>query len=113
MAPFFLGVLAAHSTDRWISGIESGRKEFQTAKEELLGTADLFELHNTVYSEVGPLAWEERVKPDFMRALTMATVEETGMPFPDWRDVVGYARAHPEEARRMLKVARDREKARR
>lgn len=99
------GVGSAASLDRWHAGLERGSVETVGAKEELLASADLRKLHHRIYEAVGERAWEERVKPDFLMAITAATVRETGDLFPDWRDVVGWVRRHPEEARRYLEGA--------
>lgn len=101
----FLGILAAHSTSRWMDGIEMGAIEISTAKKELLSSAGLFDLHHTVYAKVGETRWEREVKPEFLSAITRATVLETGDPLPSWRMVVDWVRLHPEDARRMLKNA--------
>lgn len=101
----FVGVLSAYATDRWIEGAERGAADLSVAKKELLASAGLAALHHTVYAKVGEERWERQVKPDFLSAITRATVWETGDPMPTWRRIVDWVRAHPEEARRMLESA--------
>lgn len=100
-----IGILVAHSTSRWMDGIERGTTEISVAKKELLLSAGLFDLHNAVYAKVGEARWERQVKPDFLSAITRATAWDTGDPFPSWRMVVDWVRDNPEDARRMLKDA--------
>lgn len=99
------GVLIACSLERWMTATDQGRIEVQRAKEELIASAGLFELHNAIYSKVGPYSWETEVKPRFMSSLTYATIRETGNLLPEPDDVVKWVRAHPAEARRMLEQA--------
>src|SRR5574342_562237 len=101
----FIGVLLAVSTARWEYGWENGRRQEREAKRELLAVAGLMELHHKVYAEVGERDWEGRVKPQFLSALTRETVRSTGDLAPDWRDVVRWAREHPERARELLRAA--------
>ena len=105
VASILLGALMAHSTGLWIDGMERGAAEISTAKKELLASADLSKLHHTVYAKVGEERWERQVKPDFLGAITLATVRETGDPIPSWQMVVEWVRAHPSEARRILENA--------
>lgn len=100
-----MGILLAHSTGLWMDGMERGASETILAKRELLASAGLFDLHHTVYAKVGEVRWEREVKPAFLGAITRATVRETGELIPSWRQVVDWVRAHPEDARRMLKDA--------
>jgi hypothetical protein len=105
IAGLFLGIAAAHSTDTWIKAFERGQTEAFSAKKELLASAGLEQLHHTIFAQVGETKWEREVKPAFLSAITQATARETGELFPDWRTIVGWVRAHPEEARRMLRDA--------
>jgi hypothetical protein len=100
-----LGLFVAWSTNEWMTGIEHGKLEARKAKVELIAQAGLFELHNEIYTKVGPLAWENRVKPAFMGAITLETIRDTGDYLPDWRDIVNWVRAHPERTRQLLKEA--------
>jgi hypothetical protein len=97
------GVLCAVSTGRWLDGAERGRAELQEFKRELLASAGLQELHNKVAAEVGPRAWKEHIRPEFVRRITIATARETGDLLPDWPDVVRWVRAHPERTREILR----------
>jgi hypothetical protein len=104
MGPAMLtGPFLGWSTAQWISAAEQGQLDGQRAKRDLIGSAGLFKLHNEIYSKVGPKAWESEVKPDFMSAITWATVRDTGNLIPEAQDVVEWVRAHPDEARTMLK----------
>lgn len=100
-----VGILGAYSADRWMRGQERGQIEIKKTKEELIASAGLFELHNAIYSKVGPYSWETEVKPRFMSALTYVTIRETGNLLPKPDDVVKWVRTHPAEARRMLEQA--------
>ena len=100
-----LGAGAAWSTDKWLEGAEQGTTDLNEFKKELLATAGLAQLHNDVYRQVGEQAWEGRVKPQFMSAVTYATIRETGNLLPEGRDVIDWVRSHPEEARRLMKAA--------
>ena len=102
---FLIGILTAHSTGRWMDGMERGPEELALAKKELLASAGLLALHHTVYAKVGEERWERQVKPDFLGAITLATVRETGDPIPSWQMVVEWVRAHPSESRRILENA--------
>ena len=102
---FLIGILTAHSTGRWMDGMERGPEELALAKKELLACAGLLALHHTVYAKVGEERWERQVKPDFLGAITLATVRETGDPIPSWQMVVEWVRAHPSESRRILENA--------
>jgi hypothetical protein len=103
----FLGMLTAYSSQCWMDGAEHGKAELRAAKEELVRSAGLLELHNQVYSKVGEHAWEAEVKPAFMSHITYATIRETGSIFPTATQVVEWVRTHPQEARRMLLKASD------
>lgn len=100
-----VGALSAASAERWMDASEKGAVEIRQAKRELLASAGLLDLHNSVYSRVGPAAWENRVKPAFMMAITCETVRETGNIAPDWRDVVAWVRSNPDRARQLMKDA--------
>lgn len=100
-----IGLLLAYSIDRWMSAADEGAAELRLAKKELVSSAGLFELHNAIYSKVGPQVWESQVKPGFLRAITYATIRESGNLLPDWREIVAWVRAHPEDARRMMEEA--------
>lgn len=100
-----LGPLLAVSMGRWAHGAESGRCELLAAKQELMASAGLLELHNRIYEKVGERAWRERVKPEFMSRIIWETVRESGDLAPGWQDVVGWVRAHPERARGILEAA--------
>lgn len=102
MGGLLIGILFAYSAKQWMNGIERGHSEVAKAKKDLIASAGFMELHNQVYSKVGPRRWEEDVKPRFMSALTYATIRDTETLFPEPRDVVTWVRAHPEEARRLL-----------
>lgn len=108
VAALLVGALWAYSVGRWIEASERGVAEMKVAKEELIRSAGLFELHNRIYSQVGERAWRERVRPEFMGAITRETVLATGDPLPDWRKVVGWVREHPERARELLRAAGER-----
>lgn len=99
------GVLCAFSTERWMDGLESGRVDLERSREDLVRSAGLFELHNAVYSRVGERAWENEVKPDFLRALTYATIADTGDILPEAQDIVFWVRKNPARAREMLERA--------
>ena len=45
------------------------------------------------------------MKPQFLSAVTYAAVRDTGNLLPDARDLIEWVRAHPEDARRLLKEA--------
>ncbi|MEE8143148.1 MAG: hypothetical protein V3T77_08610 [Planctomycetota bacterium] len=85
----------------WAEALPFGQ-ELELAKEELLNSAGLMEAHNLVYQEVGEKAWENSVKPAFLRVLVLRTVVDTWNLFPTWRDVVAWVRAHPQEANEIL-----------
>ena len=105
---FLIGVLIAYSIGRWIKSSDQGTAEMKLAKEELIRSAGLFDLHNRIYSEVGDQIWRERVRPEFMGAITYETVLATGNFLPDWRDVVEWVRENPERARDLLRAAGER-----
>lgn len=96
------GILMACSANAWTNSLERGKVQAQTAKEDLIKSAGLFELHNAIYSKVGSVDWENRVKPTFMSRLTYATARETGNIIPEPAEVIDWVRAHPKESRRML-----------
>lgn len=100
-----IGTLSAYSTVRWTEVFEAAPAQVRLAKKELIGVGDLFELHCAVCDKVGRHAWETRVKPNFMRAITYATIVESGDLLPDWRDIVKWARAHQNEAHRLMEEA--------
>lgn len=100
-----VGIASAASMDRGMGAMERGSLEYCQAKREMMGSAALFELHNRIYAEVGAHAWEARVKPEFMRKVTYATIRETGKAIPELQDVVKWVQAHPADARRMLEAA--------
>lgn len=100
-----MGLFVAVSADRWLAAAERAPLEIAEAKRELLASAGLDRLHHKVYAAVGEQAWEADVKPAFMSAITWETVRETGDPLPGWRDIVKWARAHPQRARELLEAA--------
>lgn len=100
-----IGIACAVSAGLWMDMARDGEVEIRTVKQELVASAGLQEAHNAVYSKVGPMAWENDVKPRFMSAITYATIRESGNPIPEPMDVVRWVRAHPKEARRMLENA--------
>jgi hypothetical protein len=100
-----LGPILAVSMARWAEGADSGRCELLAAKQELMASAGLLELHNRIYERVGERAWRERVKPEFMSRIIWETVQESGDLAPGWKDVVGWVRAHPARAREILEAA--------
>jgi hypothetical protein len=100
-----MGAFTAWSTDQWIDAAEQGDSEYERLKREFLNSAGLMELHNEVYKQVGERAWEDQVKPQFLSAVTYATVRDTGNLLPDGRDLIDWVRANPEEARRLLREA--------
>jgi hypothetical protein len=95
------GVLAALALARPFPG-RTVPEARETPKQLLLQEAGLGELHNRVYEQVGPEVWEYTVKPEFLREITFRTIRATGNPLPEERDVVGWVRDHPEEARRIM-----------
>lgn len=97
-----VGVLCAVSMDRWMDGAERGRVQLAEAKRELLASAGLQELHNKVAAEVGPRAWKEHVRPEFVRRISIETARETGDFLPDWPDVVRWVRSNPKRAREIM-----------
>lgn len=105
VASILLGALMAHSTHLWFDGMEKGSSKIHIAKKELLASAGLGKLHHTIYAKVGEDRWENQVKPDFLSAITRATVRDSGDPIPSWQMVVEWVRAHPSEARQMLENA--------
>lgn len=100
-----MGAFSAWSTDQWFDAAAQGEAQYQELKKEFLNSAGLMQLHNEVYQQVGERAWEDQVKPQFLSAVTYATVRETGNLLPDGRDLIEWVRAHPEDARRLLKEA--------
>lgn len=74
----------------------------EALKKALLAEADLKKAHHKKYEEVGERAWEQTHKPDFMRAITLATVKDTFNLLPTAEDVIQWVRDHPEEARRLM-----------
>ncbi len=95
------GVLAALALARpFPAGAVPDTRE--TPKQLLLQEGNLDELHNRVYTQVGPEVWEYTVKPEFLRTITLETIRSTGTLWPEERDVVDWVRAHPEEARRIM-----------
>lgn len=104
----FVGVLLAVSAGRWIDGWENGRREAAEARQELLQSAGLMELHHKVHAEVGEREWESRVKPDFLSAITRETAVANGDLAPSWRDVVDWTRRNPERARDLMRRAAQR-----
>lgn len=103
VAALLIGMLGAHSTGRWMDGVDRGSEDLALTKKELLASAGLLALHHTVYAKVGEERWESQVKSAFLSAITRAAVKDTGEVLPSWQMVVEWVRAHPEEARRMLK----------
>ncbi|MCI0659095.1 MAG: hypothetical protein L0170_18735 [Acidobacteria bacterium] len=102
LAALAIGAGAAWSTGEWMDSSERGTAELKAFTQDLLASAGLFELHNQVHAKVGPEAWENLVKPQFMSAITYATIRETGNVLPEGRDVVEWVRSHPQEARRLM-----------
>lgn len=102
-----IGMMAAYSYNCWMDGFDRAPEEARKAKETLLGSGDLFKLHNSIYSKVGEYAWETHVKPKFMSEITYATILYTGNILPETEDVIGWVRSHPVEAHRMLVAASD------
>jgi hypothetical protein len=100
-----IGALLAYSTGRWISAADAGTIQVRQAKKELIECGDLFKLHCDICDKVGRHTWETSVKPDFMMAITYATIMETGNPLPDWPDIVKWTREHPEDAHRIMEEA--------
>ena len=100
-----MGAFSAWSTDQWYDAAAQGDAEYQQLKNEFLNSAGLMQLHNEVYKQVGERAWEDQVKPQFLSAVTYATVRDTGMLLPDGRDLIDWVRANPDEARRLLREA--------
>src|SRR5262245_46328751 len=111
LAALPLGVASAWSTDQWLNAADQGEAQVQQLKKDLLQSAGLFELHNEVFAQVGERAWEDRVKPQFLSAVTTATVRDTGNLLPDGRELIDWVRTHPDEARRLLRAAADLGKA--
>ena len=97
-----LGPLLAMSLSRWYDAVDRGNEEIRTAKIALMKEAGLFELHNQIFTKVGPYDWENRVKPAFMSAITWATVRETGNSLPSACEVIDWVRTNPERARQLL-----------
>lgn len=100
-----IGVATGLSTQEWMDAADNGEQEYRAAKEALLDSAGLRQRHHEVYAKVGEQTWENQVKPDFLSAITWATVRDTGTLLPDWKDITEWVRAHPEEARRLLDQA--------
>ena len=100
-----MGAFGAWSTDQWVEAAAQGDEEYQRLKNEFLNSAGLLQLHNEVHQQVGEKAWEDQVKPQFLSAVTYATVRDTGNLLPDARDLIDWVRANPDEARRLLRVA--------
>lgn len=60
--------------------------------------------HHEVYAQVGEQVWEHVVKPDFMMALTIRIVLDTGNPVPSTREIQNWLFEHEAEAIRLLKA---------
>ena len=105
LAALPIGAGAAWSTNEWLEGADRGQAEIEQLRRELLGSAGLMELHNAVYTQVGAETWENQVKPQFLSAITYATIRETGNILPEGRHIIEWVRNHPEEARRLMKEA--------
>jgi hypothetical protein len=102
-AGVLVGFLLPFSLGKCSDSAEAGERQAFQASRALLAEADLGRLHHEVYAAVGERRWEGSVKPDFLRDLTLATVRDTGNPFPDWTDVIRWARTHPREASDLLR----------
>lgn len=100
-----IGVISAYSSNRWMSAFDRASIEVRIAKEELLTSGDLRDLHHRIYKKVGEYAWETRVKPRFMSDVTYATIRESGDILPETSDVINWVRGHPEEAHRLMVAA--------
>ena len=72
-------------------------------KRKLLDEAGLRRVHHEVYRKVGERDWEARVKPAFLRDLTLATARENGTLLPEIDEVLEWVRTHPGEARELLR----------
>lgn len=100
-----IGILAAYSSNRWMAEFDRAPAVAKKAKEDLLACGDLWKLHHRICKKVGEHAWETRVKPKFMSAITYATIRETGNILPETSDIIQWVRAHPEESHRLLQEA--------
>jgi hypothetical protein len=100
-----MGAFSAWSTDQWLDAAQQSEADTPRLKKEFLDSAGLRQLHHEIYQQVGEQAWENRVKPQFLSDVTTAVVRDTGNVLPDSREVIDWVRAHPDEARRLLKAA--------
>lgn len=96
---FLFALLLAMAINR---GRTLGVEGAAQAKAELMEVRDFRMLHNGVYARVGEEQWAGEIKPAFMRELTLRTIRSTGDPFPDWPDIVDWAKDHPRETRDLL-----------
>ena len=72
-------------------------------KKRLLDEADLLKVHHEVYHQVGEKDWEARVKPAFLKDLALAAGRENGTLLPGIDEILDWVRAHPDEARALLR----------
>lgn len=102
---FVAGVLIAIALSRGFDAADAADGEMRTAKRDLMKCGNLFERHNRIYEKEGAQAWQSRIKPDFLSAITWRTAWDTGSLFLEPDDVVQWVKAHPEEAALLLERA--------
>lgn len=65
---------------------------------------ELDRAHHEVYAEVGEQLWEQVVKPDFMMAVSVRIVLDTGNLVPSTREIQDWLYDHEAEAIQLLKA---------
>lgn len=65
---------------------------------------ELDRAHHEVYAQVGEQVWEQVVKPDFMMALSVRIVRDTGNLVPSTREIQDWLYDHEAEAIQLLKA---------
>lgn len=78
--------------------------ELRRLKESLFGDVVSFELHNEVYTAVGPERWDAEVQPAMVRALLGRMTDDTGIVIPTDEQVIRWAEENPESVRETVRA---------
>lgn len=87
---------------------EQDLQNLAAIKKAAVEAGALETIHNLVYERVGEERWEGDVKPEFLSLLMRRVAFDTGNPAPTSGDILGWLRAHPDEARMLMERAESR-----
>lgn len=94
-------MLLLHGMARW-SEATAESYSADDLKQALLQAGGIVQLHHEVYAAVGEQAWEEAVKPTFMRNITLRVMRDTNNLLPGPGDILKWASQHQDETREIL-----------